>query len=95
MCGIAGILNFRGEALAPQLLGKMLDLMKHRGPDSTGIRNSVPDESMGLGHVRLSIIDVDGGHQPMSKEDGSLWITFNGEIRMKTAIFTSSREKTI
>jgi asparagine synthase (glutamine-hydrolysing) len=80
MCGIAGILNFRGEAPAPQLLGKMLDLMKHRGPDATGIRNSAPDESIGLGHVRLSIIDVDGGHQPMSNEDGSLWITFNGEI---------------
>ena len=80
MCGIAGILNFGGDAVAPELLGKMLGLLKHRGPDSIGISDGAPDKSVGLGHVRLSIIDLPGGHQPMSNEDGSLWITFNGEI---------------
>src|SRR5690242_16855531 len=79
MCGIAGIFNFNGENLAPELLGRMVELINHRGPDSTCVY--VDDASgVGLAHARLSIIDLSGGREPMSNEDGSLWITFNGEI---------------
>jgi asparagine synthase (glutamine-hydrolysing) len=55
----------------------MRDTMEHRGPDGAG--NHI-DGNVGLGHRRLSIVDINGGHQPMSNEDGSVWITFNGEI---------------
>jgi asparagine synthase (glutamine-hydrolysing) len=55
----------------------MIGAVHHRGPDSNGDCNHGP---MGLAHSRLSIIDLSGGYQPMSNEDGSLWITFNGEI---------------
>lgn len=77
MCGIAGVLNLDGAPARSALLADMIGALKHRGPDGCGIRL---DGSAGLGHVRLSIIDVEGGHQPMANEDGSLWITFNGEI---------------
>src|SRR6516165_263655 len=79
MCGIAGVFNFDGENSAPELLERMAGPINHRGPDSTGVY--VGDASgVGLAHARLSIIDLCGGGQPMSNEDGSLWITFNGEI---------------
>jgi asparagine synthase (glutamine-hydrolysing) len=55
----------------------MTDTLSHRGPDDQGL---YLDAMAGLGHRRLSIIDLGGGHQPMSNEDGSLWIVFNGEI---------------
>jgi asparagine synthase (glutamine-hydrolysing) len=55
----------------------MIDMVNHRGPDARGIHVS---GSVGLAHARLSIIDVDGGHQPMHNEDKTVWITFNGEI---------------
>ena len=55
----------------------MLDPIAHRGPDSTGI---YLDRNVGLGHRRLSIIDVGGGGQPMANEDETVWIVFNGEI---------------
>jgi asparagine synthase (glutamine-hydrolysing) len=55
----------------------MTDMLRHRGPDDIGIH---VDRGIGLGHARLSIIDLSGGHQPMHNEDRSLWITFNGEI---------------
>jgi asparagine synthase (glutamine-hydrolysing) len=55
----------------------MIGVMRHRGPDADGYHFDGP---VGLGHARLSIIDLAGGHQPMCNEDGSLWITFNGEI---------------
>ena len=55
----------------------MTDAIRHRGPDGQGIHE---DGTAFLGHRRLSIIDVEGGHQPMSNEDGSVWITYNGEI---------------
>lgn len=73
MCGIAG---FVGTPPA-DLLPAMLRLLKHRGPDDLGIHEE-PD--VGLGTTRLAIIDLPGGRQPMTNEDGSLWITFNGEI---------------
>lgn len=75
MCGIAGIVDFRGD-VRPERVGRMLDRIRHRGPDGNGIYR---DSQAALGHVRLSIIDVGGGGQPMHNEDQSLWITFNGE----------------
>lgn len=77
MCGIAGILRFDGRDADPQLVERMVASIRHRGPDGAGVHVNGP---AGLGHARLSIIDLEGGAQPMSTQDGSLWITFNGEI---------------
>jgi asparagine synthase (glutamine-hydrolysing) len=77
MCGIVGIVNTGGRPAEPNLLRRMVGLVRHRGPDETGI---FVDKEAGLGHVRLSIIDISCGQQPMANADGSLWITFNGEI---------------
>jgi asparagine synthase (glutamine-hydrolysing) len=73
MCGICG---YTGEQ-NPVLIKKMMDRMIHRGPDDSGF---FTDKEIGLGMVRLSIIDLHGGHQPVSNEDGSVWVVFNGEI---------------
>lgn len=78
MCGIAGIYNFGTDKYVDEnLIRKMCSVLVHRGPDDEGIycKNNI-----GLGHRRLSIIDLVGGHQPMSNEDNSIWIIFNGEI---------------
>jgi asparagine synthase (glutamine-hydrolysing) len=78
MCGICGKLSFdRAASVSPALIKSMSDAMVHRGPDDEGgyVRGPV-----GLGFRRLSIIDLGGGHQPLSNEDGSVWIVFNGEI---------------
>jgi asparagine synthase (glutamine-hydrolysing) len=78
MCGICGIYNFGSGAPADRgALKRSTDAMAHRGPDDEGFH---VDGSLGLGNRRLSIIDLPGGHQPISNEDGSVWITFNGEI---------------
>jgi asparagine synthase (glutamine-hydrolysing) len=78
VCGIAGIVYFDGRKAETTLLKRMTDAIAHRGPDGEGHLLSGP---VGLGHRRLSIIDLSAsGHQPMSNEDGSVWITYNGEI---------------
>jgi len=77
MCGIAGFVNRDGEAADPRILARMTSTLAHRGPDGEG---ELCRGAVALGHRRLSIIDVGGGAQPMSNEDGSAWITFNGEI---------------
>ena len=78
MCGICGKLNFDLEkAVSPALLKVMADTIHHRGPDDEGYHVSGP---VGLGFRRLSIIDLNTGHQPLSNEDGTVWIVFNGEI---------------
>jgi asparagine synthase (glutamine-hydrolysing) len=78
MCGIAGIVDFKTRETAAPVVGHMLDLMAHRGPDASGIYQSDP---VALGHARLSIIDLStSGDQPIHNEDKRLWITFNGEI---------------
>ena len=78
MCGICGKLNFdREEQVAPELVKAMADTIQHRGPDDDGYYISGP---LGLGFRRLSIIDLNTGHQPISNEDGTVWIVFNGEI---------------
>jgi asparagine synthase (glutamine-hydrolysing) len=78
MCGICGIANSHPDMDVPQVaLVRMCERLRHRGPDGHGIRNS---SGVGLGHARLSIIDVVGGAQPLCNEDGSVWVTYNGEI---------------
>jgi asparagine synthase (glutamine-hydrolysing) len=75
MCGLVAILQRRGKAVSPQLLATMLATLQHRGPDDEGF---LIEDSIGFGHKRLSIIDTQCGHQPMSFEH--LSIVFNGEI---------------
>jgi asparagine synthase (glutamine-hydrolysing) len=79
MCGICGILNFgSGEPVRPEVVEAMANAIQNRGPDGGGIH---VDGSLGLGHRRLAVIDLGpGGRQPMTNEDGTLWLTFNGEI---------------
>jgi len=78
VCGIAGIFQFNGDRVDPELLREMTALLKHRGPDGEGfyIGNDV-----GIGHRRLKIIDLsENGKQPMSNEDKTVWVSCNGEI---------------
>ena len=78
MCGICGVFNFGTRAPADgAALRRATDAMAHRGPDDEGFYLA---GEVGLGNRRLSIIDLPGGHQPMSNEDGTIWLTFNGEI---------------
>jgi len=77
MCGICGIFDRSGNPIDQGIIGKMMATLRHRGPDGEG---RFIDGEVGLGHRRLSIIDVDGGAQPIGNEDGSLQIVFNGEI---------------
>ncbi len=78
MCGIVGIIRLNpNDSVDSVRLQRMRDALAHRGPDDKGLWSEGP---VGLGHRRLSIVDVAGGHQPMSSADGNSWITFNGEI---------------
>jgi len=77
VCGIAGILQISGEGATPTLLEQMIDRIRYRGPDESGIHLDGP---IGLGHCRLSIIDLASGQQPMHSGDGNLVVVFNGEI---------------
>lgn len=79
MCGICGIYYYDHNRPAPvELIERMNDVQRHRGPDDFGAWTRGP---VGLGQARLAIIDLSPtGHQPMCNEDGSVWITFNGEI---------------
>ena len=78
MCGITGILHFdTRQKVNKKLLKKMTDTLQHRGPDGEGF---FVKDNIGLGHRRLSIIDLDTGAQPMFNDDGSIALVFNGEI---------------
>ena len=77
MCGIAGFITPPGQTADPELLRRMAQTMILRGPDGEGIYT---DGSVGFAHRRLSVIDLEGGAQPMSSADGSLVVVFNGEI---------------
>jgi asparagine synthase (glutamine-hydrolysing) len=78
MCGIAGKLLLASDnRVAEADIQRMLDPITHRGPDGQGIH---VDRNAGLGHLRLSIIDLSTGAQPMTNEDETVWIVFNGEI---------------
>ncbi|MEB3168786.1 MAG: asparagine synthase (glutamine-hydrolyzing), partial [Synechococcaceae cyanobacterium] len=77
MCGIAGLLDGSGRPVNQAELEAFTQRLAHRGPDGSGM---YVDGAVGLGHRRLSIIDLDGGRQPLTNEDGSVWTVFNGEI---------------
>ncbi|MBV8357367.1 MAG: asparagine synthase (glutamine-hydrolyzing) [Deltaproteobacteria bacterium] len=77
MCGIAGLINMDGRPADRTVLRNMVAFLGHRGPDESGV---FTDESVGLAHSRLSIIDIATGQQPMANSDRSIWISFNGEI---------------
>lgn len=86
MCGIAGIVESSGKPVSTQSIETMCRALRHRGPDDEGVvdvgSKSTADRkaSAVLGNRRLSVIDVDGGHQPISNEDGTVWTVLNGEI---------------
>jgi asparagine synthase (glutamine-hydrolysing) len=78
MCGIAGICHIDGpNGISFNTLRSMIGILCHRGPDETGF---YLDDNIGLGHARLSIIDLSSGTQPIHNEDESLWIVYNGEV---------------
>jgi len=78
MCGICGKLNFdKNKDIDKGIIKIMCDTLVHRGPDDAGY---YVDKNIGIGMRRLSIIDLNTGHQPISNEDGKIWIVFNGEI---------------
>ncbi len=77
MCGIAGLVDLRPCRDEADALKRICARMAHRGPDGDGVHVDGP---VALAHRRLSIIDLAGGVQPMSNQDGSIWVTFNGEI---------------
>src|SRR6185295_8632121 len=78
MCGIAGLVGVEGlDQHAPSRALRMRDVITHRGPDEAGLHC---DTHAALAHRRLSIVDLTSGQQPLSNEDGSVWVIFNGEI---------------
>ncbi|HTP67875.1 MAG TPA: XrtA/PEP-CTERM system amidotransferase [Dongiaceae bacterium] len=78
MCGICGVFEYqRTTDIEPALVQRMNQTMVHRGPDDGGV---FVGPGIGLGHRRLSIIDLAGGHQPMANEDETIWVLLNGEI---------------
>jgi asparagine synthase (glutamine-hydrolysing) len=78
MCGIAGICNISSnEIITEQKVSAMIGMLNHRGPDGKGY---YVNHNIGLGHARLSIIDLNTGAQPIHNEDETVWVTFNGEI---------------
>ncbi len=84
MCGIVGFITLKADEIPDDgLLGQMRESLSHRGPDDKGeyVRPiGAGGPFVYLGHRRLSIIDLGGGHQPLSNEDGTVWVVFNGEI---------------
>jgi asparagine synthase (glutamine-hydrolysing) len=78
VCGIAGFFNLDGRTHDDDPnLSRMIAPLRHRGPDGFGYH---AEPGLGFAHARLSIIDLAGGSQPMTNEDGTIWVTFNGEI---------------
>ena len=75
MCGICG--QFNHDPVSEREIRAMTDNLDHRGPDENGV---YVKDNVGLGHCRVRIIDLDTGQQPMSNEDDTVWITYNGEI---------------
>src|SRR5438034_8192089 len=78
MCGIVGAIYLNQQPARADVIERMASALRHRGPDDAGV---FVNDVAGLGHRRLKIIDLSPmGHQPMSNEDGTTWITYNGEI---------------
>jgi len=83
MCGIAGFICRDGEEADRGVLARMTSTLTHRGPDGDGL---YLDGRVALGHRRLAIIDLAGGGQPLANEDGSVWVTYNGELYNETEL---------
>ena len=79
MCGIAVIRKWCRPVVSRSDLARMCSAIHHRGPDESGFA-LLDSNSLGIAHVRLSIVDLEGGQQPMATPDGKVWISFNGEI---------------
>jgi len=80
MCGITGLVALSAQTrISESDIRRMLPALRHRGPDGSGVYLD-PNGRIGLGHTRLSIIDLEGGAQPMANEDRTVWVSFNGEI---------------
>lgn len=77
MCGFAGVVRREPRGVSPRMLARMGGAIRHRGPDGFGF---YAGERFGVAHVRLSIIDVGGGAQPLTNEDGTVVIAYNGEV---------------
>ena len=78
MCGITGIFDLREQRpIDRNVLQRINDIQSHRGPDEAGLHL---EPGLGLGHRRLSIIDIAAGQQPLANEDDTVWVVFNGEI---------------
>ena len=78
MCGITGVRHLDDRPVCPSVVERMTGVLAHRGPDDSGVRVDGP---VGLGHRRLTVIDVSSaGRGPLSNEDGTVWVTYNGEI---------------
>src|SRR5579885_1684902 len=91
MCGIAGLIHSdKNHRVAPAVLKAMADRMAYRGPDDEGF---FIKDNHGLAHRRLSIIDIAGGHQPLSAPDATAWIVYNGEIYNYVELRESLRRK--
>ena len=85
MCGIAGLCNLNGsDGVSLETIKNMTGVLRHRGPDESGV---YIDDHVGLGHARLSIIDLSSGVQPIHNEDKSMWIVYNWTwLPMKSAV---------
>src|SRR4051794_2900923 len=94
MCGICGIRSWSDNfALEEDVLERMCETIAHRGPDDQGVWMR-PEEGIGLGHRRLSIVDLSpAGHNPMPNEDGTVWITYNGEVYNHATLRTELEAK--
>ena len=90
MCGIAGIVRWNDAPVFEHEIHAMCDLMVHRGPDDSGVYVA---PGVGIGMRRLSIIGLDTGHQPMSNEDGTVWVVFNGEIYNYASLRTDLQQR--
>jgi asparagine synthase (glutamine-hydrolysing) len=81
MCGICGVIQPKNRIVSEDIIRRMCSKMQHRGPDDEGVYLKNGHLAVGLGHRRLAIIDLStSAHQPMSNEDGSIWLVINGEI---------------
>ncbi|MDD5757127.1 MAG: asparagine synthase (glutamine-hydrolyzing), partial [bacterium] len=90
MCGICGYYNFNGQPVNEEIIRKMCRVITYRGPDDEG---RYVDNAFGMGMRRLSIIDLDSGHQPISNEKDTIWTVFNGEIYNYVELAESLKQK--
>lgn len=94
MCGICGVIDTRGRLFKEEVIRSMNAAMEHRGPDDAGVYFKSGPACVGLGHRRLSIIDLSSaGHQPMSNESGSVQLVFNGEVYNYKELRAALKEK--